>query len=326
MSRFNISAGLNRLINKGLCPIIGHADYILLDVPYYTNIGDTLIYKGTEDFLASLPGRCLYKTAIENYSKPSISEDVIILFQGGGNFGDIWRRHTEFVLRVLGEFPRNRAIILPQTIYYENASVMVADACFMSEYPNLTICARDKVSYELALTHFSANDILMLPDMAFCIAPSFLNTYRQPVKGKTLFFKRKDQEFADYDFERHVVVQGPLDELEWPSMQRDLMVTKILHQLKRICVIGNQVGFGAITRRLLDWYAQSIFMPFMLKIGVQFISQYQQVYSTRLHGAILSILLDKPLVFFDNSYGKNSSFYDTWLRDFNNVHFVPRDK
>lgn len=145
------------------------------------------------------------------------------------------------------------------------------------------------------------------------------------MRGRALFFKRKDQEFADYDFEQHVVAQGPLDELEWPSMQDDLVISKILHKLKNISSVGNKVGIGAVSRRLLDWYAQSIYMPWLLRIGIQFISQYQQVYSTRLHGAILSILLGKPLVFFDNSYGKNSSFYDTWLRDFNNVCFVPRE-
>lgn len=325
MSGLNAPTGLRRHIKEALCPLIGEVDYIFLDVPYYTNIGDTLIYKGTEDFLAALPGRCLYKTAIENYAKPLISEDVVILFQGGGNFGDIWRRHTEFVLRVLEEFPRNRAIILPQTIYYENTDIMEADACLMGKHSRLTICARDRVSYGLALTHFSANDVLMLPDMAFCIEPSFLNTYRQPVKGKSLFFKRKDQEFADYDFQQHMVAQGPLDELEWPSMQMDLLVSKILLQLKRISSAGNKIGIGAFTRRLLDWYAQSIYIPWLLKVGIQFISQYQKVYSTRLHGAILSILLDKPLVFFDNSYGKNGSFYDTWLKDFDKVRFVPRE-
>lgn len=324
MSGLNTSSGLRHLIKETLSPIIGSKDYIFLDVPYYANIGDTLIYKGTEDFLAPLPGRCLYKASIESYVKPSIAEEVIILFQGGGNFGDLWRRHTEFVLRVLDQFPRNKAIILPQSIYYDNADVMEMDAHLLGKHPSLTICARDRRSYILAKKHFGANDVLMLPDMAFCIEPSFLSKYHYPAKEKTLFFKRKDREFADYDFEKLVVAQGHLDELEWPSMQRELVISKLLYLLRRISAAGNQIGMGSVFRRLFDWYALSIYMPRLLKIGIQFISQYQRVYSTRLHGAILSILLDRPLVFFDNSYGKNSSFYDTWLREFENVVFVER--
>ena len=324
MIGLNSPAELSSLIKKTLSPLIGDADYIFLDVPYYANIGDTLIYKGTEDFLKTLSGRCFYKTAIENYMKPSISEDVIILFQGGGNFGDIWRRHTEFVLCVLKDFPQNRAIILPQTIHYESVDIMAADACIMGHHPGLIICARDRVSYELALKHFLANDVLMLPDMAFCIEPSFLKKYHQPAKEKSLLFMRKDQEFANYDFGKHVEARGQLDELDWPSMQRELVISKFLYQLKRINLLAVKLGFGTISRRLLDWYAQSIYIPYLLKIGVRFISQYQQVYSTRLHGAILSILLKKPLFFFDNSYGKNSRFYDAWLAEFENVHFIRR--
>lgn len=41
---------LKSIIDKQLSPLID-ANYILLDVPYYTNIGDTLIWEGTREFL-----------------------------------------------------------------------------------------------------------------------------------------------------------------------------------------------------------------------------------------------------------------------------------
>lgn len=40
------------------------------------------------------------------------------------------------------------------------------------------------------------------------------------------------------------------------------------------------------------------------------------------HVAILGVLLNKNVYFFDNSYGKNYALYDTWLRDFSNLKFV----
>ncbi|WP_302323746.1 polysaccharide pyruvyl transferase family protein [Bacteroides congonensis] len=51
-------------------------------------------------------------------------------------------------------------------------------------------------------------------------------------------------------------------------------------------------------------------------------SNYDKVYTTRLHVAILSILLGKTFVFFDNSYGKNKFFYETWLKDIDDANFV----
>lgn len=53
----------------------------------------------------------------------------------------------------------------------------------------------------------------------------------------------------------------------------------------------------------------------MTRRGVEFVSQYKAVYTTRLHVMILSVLLEKPVQFIDNSYGKLSSFYDTWLKN-----------
>ena len=57
----------------------------------------------------------------------------------------------------------------------------------------------------------------------------------------------------------------------------------------------------------------------MLSRGVQFISTYRTVYTTRLHGLVLSALLDKQTFFLDNSYGKVSALYSTWLQDTDNI-------
>lgn len=37
-------------------------DYIYLDVPYHANLGDTLIWQGTLDFLKTLPYKCLHSS------------------------------------------------------------------------------------------------------------------------------------------------------------------------------------------------------------------------------------------------------------------------
>jgi pyruvyl transferase EpsO len=41
---------LKHEIDVGLLGLIDN-DYIYLDLPYYTNVGDILIWKGTEEFL-----------------------------------------------------------------------------------------------------------------------------------------------------------------------------------------------------------------------------------------------------------------------------------
>lgn len=305
-----------------LSSLIDH-DYIFLDLPYYSNIGDILIWKGTEEFLQTLPYQCLYKAAIETYKKPIISKEVIILLQGGGNFGDIWRRHTNFCLRIIDEFPKNKIIILPQTVFYADEIILKKDAQLMGKHPNLTICARDRVTQHLLKTYFSKNTILLLPDMAFCIPQTWFLKYIKPEKRAALFFKRKDKEFQPFNYQKYMQNQQNIEEHEWPSMERTLMACRLMYYLKSVhAIVKRFKSLSTISAKIVDRYAICVYMPFLIKLGVQFLSRYQYIYTTRLHGAILGVLLQKPMTFFDNSYGKNSSFYNTWLKDLNGIEFI----
>lgn len=70
-------------IKNVLTPLITH-DYVLLDLPYYDNIGDTLIWEGTKEFLKTLPYRCLYYASKDSFRYRKLSVDTIILLSGGG--------------------------------------------------------------------------------------------------------------------------------------------------------------------------------------------------------------------------------------------------
>ena len=110
---------LKSLIDKGLLPLI-NSSCVYLDVPYHTNIGDTLIWEGTEQFLASNHIKCLYRNSTLTYYYRKISKKTTILLHGGGNFGDIWRSHQELRLRIIQEYPNNQIIILPQNLLQLN--------------------------------------------------------------------------------------------------------------------------------------------------------------------------------------------------------------
>ena len=44
-------------------------------------------------------------------------------------------------------------------------------------------------------------------------------------------------------------------------------------------------------------------------------SSYERVVTSRLHGHILSCLVDVPSSIIDNSYGKNISYYELWTKN-----------
>jgi exopolysaccharide biosynthesis predicted pyruvyltransferase EpsI len=313
---------LKTIIHEALKPIINQ-NYIFLDLPFYTNIGDTLIWKGTEEFLKSIPYKCLYRASLDIYKTPRISKEAIIILQGGGNFGDLYRRHNEFRLRIINEFPDNPIIILPQTIYYKNEKILSEDAEKLGKHSNLTICARDHVTFELVKDKFSKNKSILLPDMAFCIPESFLNQYKKAEEKRTLFFKRVDIEYQDLNFEDSLSEGKEFDAHDWPTFENQIIEHVNLYRLLKLKKkISNIYILEKMNNKIIDWYAINIYFPKLIKIGIEFISSYQHIYSTRLHGAILSILLNKNVGFLDNSYGKNSNFYNSWLQDLDSMEMI----
>lgn len=303
---------LKNIIDEQLSPLID-ANYVLLDVPYYTNIGDTLIWEGTRDFLKKKPYKCLYTASVESYKYQPLPKDVIILMQGGGNFGDLWRRHQELRQSVVENYPENKIIFLPQTVFYKEKKQFAEDAKILNTHKNLHICVRDTTSFEFLQSELICK-IHLVPDMAFYISKKSLERYKKAEGDRSLFLKRNDTELQEYNFNTYITEEeSKLDICDWPTMEQGFLVKDILDKLlfrrKKL-------------KRIPDIYADFVFRPFLVKKGVEFVSQYKKIYTTRLHVAILSILLKKELVFFDNSYGKNSSFYHTWLQNLDNLKFI----
>lgn len=300
---------LKNIIYNRLYPLIDN-NYVLYEVPFYNNVGDLLIWEGENQFLKSIKYKMVDCCSIYTYKENKhLSSNIIILLQGGGNFGDIWRVHQEFRLKIIQEHPNNKIIIFPQTVYYQNHKTMLRDAEIMKQHKNLTICARDIVSYNLLKKYFS-NNILLVPDMAFCIPPKqLLSHISHNQTNKTLYLKRKDKEFKNGI--KHNFENQSIDIYDWPCMTHNDFVQilfKIFLRLK--------------SYKLSLWYAQHIYKGYLIKNSVKFVSQYKEIYTSRLHTSILCTLLERKHHILDNSYGKNKNFYDTWFKDLEDVEFI----
>lgn len=315
-------AEIKNILTRSLSNIIVD-DYIFLDLPYYSNIGDSMIWKGTETFLATLPYKCIYRASIETYMPPDIDKNVIILLHGGGNFGDLWRRHTHFFLKIVEQFPRNRIIILPQTVHYEDQAVMMGDALQLGRHPRLSICARDSVTKEILEKYFS-NQVLLVPDMALFVSQKDTTVGKNKRNNKSLFLMRKDKELLFLRSFESLRKQENTDEKDWPGMEKKLICTKILFKFMKIKKQSKNKKIVHYLSKVIDWYALKIHMPRLYKIGLNFIDKYEKIYSTRLHGAIMGVLLSKKVTVFDNSYGKNKNFYNTWLKNFNDTVLIDK--
>lgn len=304
-------AQLRAEIDRVLTPLITN-DYVLLDVPYHGNIGDTLIWQGEEDFLSALPHKCLGVHSCDSWWGNSLHHEAIILLHGGGNFGDLWRSAQEFRLKIIAQHQDHRIIMFPQSIWYDDKSLIQHDASIMARHPDLHLCARDRFSYDFLCRHFSANHIYLVPDMAFHIDDSRLTPYRGKNTTKKLYFRRLDKEIASGTPK---TIQG-YEIHDWPTIEKTPMNIQITRNIMRGARLLKHLPLVShYLRCVVDRkYRQSI-KDDLIHQGFGLISQYNYVVTTRLHAMILSILLHKPVRYIDNSYGKLSAYYSTWLTD-----------
>jgi pyruvyl transferase EpsO len=305
---------LRRIIKDTVSPYINQK-CCLLGLPYYhKNVGDFLIWQGVELFLKELAIPCVYRASCVTYQKRNIPENTILLLNGGGDFGDTWAEVQEFRRQIINEFPDHKIIILPQTVYYSDTDKLLEDAKLFSCHNNLTICARDNTSFQILKKYFYANNILLVPDMAFYIPYGLAQKKSAENTDKILLLKRKDKEFnASINYSG--LPSENTEVKEWPSIDNPMFSFFLLRVLLSL---NRRISFFS---KILNIYALFCYKQIIINSGIKFFSKYNKVFTTRLHGAILCCLLGKSFVLLNNSYGKNRVFFETWFNDLDDAKF-----
>ncbi|MNW60467.1 putative pyruvyl transferase EpsO [compost metagenome] len=70
------------------------------------------------------------------------------------------------------------------------------------------------------------------------------------------------------------------------------------------------------------WY---LYTDYLISKAVKLFGSYRLIHTSRLHGHILSCLMDKQNILIDNSYGKNSSYYYTWTHQCGNTELYLKE-
>jgi exopolysaccharide biosynthesis predicted pyruvyltransferase EpsI len=314
MKSSNLKKNIKRKLSKKI-----DRDYYLLDIPEHKNTGDLFILRGELEFLNNFKFKCKYTTGKTFFDRKKINSKNLILLHGGGNFGDLWIKHQKFRERVIYEFKKNPILIFPQTVYFKYGFNLRRSISIFSEHPNLTICARDKKSYNFLKKHFSKNKILLVPDMAFFINLNKKNlSYKSYNVKKILYICRRDKELTK---EYNLDYLKDCDIRDWPSVELNLLyvIENIIFKL-----INHSLKFLKIKKRATSFIFKKD--KNLLKEGINFINKYNLIITNRLHGGIISLMLNKPTIILNNNYNKNKQFYLSWLKKFKNCYFANNQK
>lgn len=301
---------LQSRVDEALLALIpGGARAVFFGYPLCRNVGDLLIWFGTETWLRSRGIQVLGRRHAYDLRTPSLDNDVLVLVCGGGNFGDLYPIHQQMRERLVQAYPHNRIVFLPQTVHFQEPLGLKVSTQKLSSHNDLHIMVRDNASRDKLAAVCSGANIQLCPDMATALFPVEENLkISEPAhdsSGKLGLFRR--------DLERPKSGHGSVEQLcDWKGDWSDLLGPR--NETLRLGVfvgmtLGQIVPSGFVARSwrtLSRWSIESCVRQFMAK---------DRIITSRLHGHILATLLGKPSVVLDNSYGKNWAYIRTWYED-----------
>lgn len=287
-----------------LADLIGDAPFHYVDIPTHGNIGDLLIMHGTLEFFRKKGLKPKTISPHDAFDSRWIAPGDVIVFHGGGNFGDLYPCFQQLRERIVYAHGGNRIIVLPQSLHFSSEEKLESSARIFRTHTDVHLCVRDRASLQMA-TQFS-DRVYLLPDMAHQLYP--LAAHHLDGNG-TLRISRVDDEAGD---EQDVDSALRIDTLtDWPQFVGER--ERRIELFRRAYGGFFRRGMGRVTNRLLArmWIAYS---GRLVADAAQLFARHKTIVTDRLHGHILACLLNRKNVVLDNSYGKNSRYVQAWTQ------------
>ena len=295
---------MNNLKNKHsvIADLLSQGKVAYVDFPTHFNVGDLLIYLGTEKFFNDYSINVVYRCDYKNVRFNKLSEVDIIVFHGGGNFGDLYPQIHKVRENVVKKYPNKKIICLPQTIHFENIEEMQKSAEIFSKHNDFHLFVRDSKSYENSEA-FSKKTCLM-PDMA--------HSLHQLVSRDEVGFvsrRKKILNLVRLDIESNSVRGTQVDKA---SFDWDIIITNP----DRIALIAYQklIKIPFFREKAIKLWQRTVNDIYFR--STCYFSSHDMVVTDRLHGFIFACLLGKEVKLKDNSYGKNTTYMNQWLKDY----------
>lgn len=226
--------------------------------------------------------------------KKMIKPDDIITITGGGNMGEMYGDIELLRLMVIRMFQKNKVVVFPQTIDYSSKSTYLLRLAkrTYNNHHNLTLLAREEVSYNKMLELFPKAKIQLTPDVVMTLDERH-DTSRKGV----VFCLRNDKEKSEQSHRADALRKEAIS-MGIPFVDYDTHIDKEHMTLE-------------VRKQELD------------KIWNIF-SSSQLVVTDRLHGMIFAYITGTPAIVFPNSNFKIEKCYE-WIKNCGYIHFCGND-
>lgn len=299
-------AGLKRRINEfGQDHSLNSV--VLIGTPLHENLGDHLITLGTREFLSlAFPERAVVEVPIEGYRlywpriRKSVSEDDIILINGGGWMGDVYPEDECVIQHVATHFSGNKILVLPQTMFYadmgsKNAKKLIQSGRnAFSNASDFNLCLRERGSLRLANELYPDVKRYLVPDMALAYYQKAPKGQDSESSGRVGVCLRDDKERSLNDRAKKEIMDV-LEQHHKIPVPITTMAGRKVYSAERQAVV---------TEKLSEFASCDL------------------IVTDRLHAMIFSFLAGTPCIAFDNATKKVSGVYDAWLRPYREIQLL----
>ncbi len=277
--------------NKPKCFVFLAADYGNLGDVAITHVQEILLEEKYPNYqIVDIPISQTLQAL--HYVKRHLSSRDIITITGGGNMSDMYFDIELLRLLVVDTFPNNRIEVFPQSLIMsdnEKSKVLqVKMRKIYTAHKNLTIFAREKVSYIQMKELLPSVNIILTPDVVMTYSPELPEQVRHSI---TLCL-REDKEKCESE-----------------RLQR---LSLVLSEKYDVVKYDTHIGGGGLSIRQRNDELQKIWMQFC---------RSQWVITDRLHGMIFAFITRTPAIVVSNNNHKIVGCYE-WIKDCGYIHFV----
>ncbi|MBT9262725.1 polysaccharide pyruvyl transferase family protein [Lactobacillus sp. MYD3] len=291
----------SKLLNKPVIYFFGLATY--------GNIGDIAISIASEAFILQNSKRVLItindsvSVRLAKVLRHFVTENDCVVFQGGGNMGNIYQIIESERENVFREFNHTNAlqIQLPSSVNFNAIDEKDEDLNLI--YDKVHVFTREAASYAEA-NKLSLGMRYLVPDIVFSLANTMPGLFSNVFKEKDskikriLVIRRQDEE--------RVISEG-FDQLVSSlrvNSDFDVTFTDTVIEVPNLSVRTDEFRKKLLSAKLSE------------------IEKADIVITDRLHGMILALLSKIPVVAFDNSTHKIRSTCRQWLKDYPDLYFL----
>jgi len=280
----------------------------LIDEPVHRNVGDHLIHLGITQFFRehdiSITARAHTYSYHHRWLGRRVTRDTVLVCCGGGHLGDLYPAHQTLREQLVRDFPRNRIVVLPQSLYFEDKDRMRLAGDIFRDHPDFHLFLRDQDSRQRAEA-LGLDKLYLAPDMAHALYPIRTESRVPEPQGGRLYLLRQDREGADQAKSR-ATETGASD---WSDIVR-LPDTLALAGLAAAFRALRGVGSLKVLETLLDRRR-----AVLVERGITLLAGYEEIVTSRLHGALLGLLMGKQVRMLPSLTGKAEAYHATWLKD-----------